>query len=119
MTDWLERVVIAERAVWVCQFREGNDTIGQVIQAIFDRRGARQDVPPIAEQAVVVYASTGSEGVGKGGKGKGTRHQQQTAAEGASVAATTQLTHQVHARHCCYSLEGWKDIVPRLQQRKM
>ena len=33
---WLERVDVAERAVWVSQFRDGDKTIGQEIRAIMN-----------------------------------------------------------------------------------
>ena len=43
---WLERFDMAERAVWVSQFREGTETIGQVVQGVMDRRGAHWEAPP-------------------------------------------------------------------------
>jgi hypothetical protein len=41
---WLEERDIAERAVWVSQFREGDETLGQVVQAVMEKRGAHWDV---------------------------------------------------------------------------
>ena len=35
---WLERVDVAERAVWVSQFRDGDRTMGQEIQTIMHKR---------------------------------------------------------------------------------
>ena len=45
---WLEGNDIAERAVWVSQFREGNEPLGQVVQTIMGKRGAHWDTPIIA-----------------------------------------------------------------------
>ena len=42
---WLESRDIAERAVWVSQFREGSEPLGQVVQSIFEKRGAHWDAP--------------------------------------------------------------------------
>ena len=42
---WLERIDVAERAVWVSQFREGTETLGQVVQSVMDRRGAHWEAP--------------------------------------------------------------------------
>ena len=42
---WLESRDISERAVWVSQFREGNEPLGQVVQSIFEKRGAHWDTP--------------------------------------------------------------------------
>ena len=41
---WLEERDIAERAVWVSQFREGDEPLGQVVQAVMEKRGAHWDV---------------------------------------------------------------------------
>ena len=37
---WLESRDISERSVWVSQFREGNEPLGQVVQSIMEKRGA-------------------------------------------------------------------------------
>ena len=37
---WLERVDLADRAVWVSTFKDGEDTIGKVIKQTRDGRGA-------------------------------------------------------------------------------
>ena len=42
---WLDGRDIAERAVWVSQFREGDETLGQVVQSVMDKRGAHWDTP--------------------------------------------------------------------------
>ena len=42
---WLEGRDIAERAVWVSRFREGNETLGQVVQAVMKKKGAHWDTP--------------------------------------------------------------------------
>ena len=42
---WLEGRDIAERAVWVSQFREGDEPLGQVVQTIMEKRGAHWDTP--------------------------------------------------------------------------
>ena len=47
---WLERTDIAERAVWVSTFRDGEATIGVVIKQTMDRRGAHWD-PPAGREA--------------------------------------------------------------------
>ena len=49
---WLERTDMAERAVWVSTFREGETTIGEVIKQTMDRRGAHWD-PPAAPRAII------------------------------------------------------------------
>jgi hypothetical protein len=43
--QWLEERDIAERSVWVSQFREGDESLGQVVQAVMDKRGAHWDTP--------------------------------------------------------------------------
>ena len=47
---WLEKTDLAERAVWVSTFRDGEETIGNVIKRTMDRRGAHWD-PPAAPTA--------------------------------------------------------------------
>jgi hypothetical protein len=47
---WLERADLAERAVWVSTFRDGEDTIGEVIKQTMDRRGAHWDPPALPQQ---------------------------------------------------------------------
>ena len=42
---WLERTDVAERAVWVSTFRDGEATIGEVIKHTMDRRGSHRDPP--------------------------------------------------------------------------
>ncbi len=42
---WLENRDISERSVWVSQFREGNEPLGQVVQSIMEKRGAHWDTP--------------------------------------------------------------------------
>jgi hypothetical protein len=42
---WLESRDISERSVWVSQFREGNEPLGQVVQSIMEKRGAHWDTP--------------------------------------------------------------------------
>lgn len=42
---WLEGRDVAERAVWVSQFREGDESLGQVVQSVMDKRGAHWDTP--------------------------------------------------------------------------
>jgi len=42
---WLEERDIAERSAWVSQYREGDETLGQVVQAIMEKRGAHWDAP--------------------------------------------------------------------------
>ena len=41
----LEQRDIAERAAWVSQFREGDDSLGQVVQSVIEKRGAHWDSP--------------------------------------------------------------------------
>ena len=43
--SWLESRDIAERAQWVSQFREGDESLGQVVHAILERRDAHWEVP--------------------------------------------------------------------------
>ena len=43
--QWLEERDIAERSVWVSQFREGDESLGQVVQSVMDKRGAHWDTP--------------------------------------------------------------------------
>jgi hypothetical protein len=45
---WLEGNDIAERTVWVSQFRGGNEPLGQVVQTIMGKRGAHWDTPIVA-----------------------------------------------------------------------
>ena len=82
---WLERADLAERAVWVSTFREGEGTIGEVVKQTMDRRGAHWDPPALTpattqprqnfqepRQAGERPAETRREkGKGKGKKGKG------------------------------------------------
>ena len=42
---WLEGRDIAERAAWVSQFREGDESLGQVVQSVMEKRGAHWDAP--------------------------------------------------------------------------
>jgi len=42
---WLEERDIAERSAWVSQYREGDETLGQVVQAVMEKRGAHWDAP--------------------------------------------------------------------------
>ena len=35
---WLEQRDMAERAVWVSQFREGDESLGQVVQSVMEKR---------------------------------------------------------------------------------
>jgi len=43
--SWLEGKDIAERAVWVSQFREGAESLGQVVHSVMEKRGAHWDAP--------------------------------------------------------------------------
>ena len=42
---WLEGRDIAERAIWVSRFREGDESLGLVVQAVMEKRGAHWDAP--------------------------------------------------------------------------
>jgi hypothetical protein len=42
---WLERTDIAERAVWVSTFRDGEETLGEIVSRTMVRRGAHWDPP--------------------------------------------------------------------------
>jgi len=42
---WLESKDIAERAQWVSQFREGDESLGQVVHAIMGKRDAHWEAP--------------------------------------------------------------------------
>ena len=42
---WLEERDIAGRAVWVSLFREGDDTLGHIVQSVMERRSAHWDAP--------------------------------------------------------------------------
>ena len=42
---WLEERDIEERSAWVSQYREGDEYLGQVVQAIMEKRGAHWDTP--------------------------------------------------------------------------
>ena len=81
---WLEKTDLAERAVWVSTFRDGEETIGNVIKRTMDRRGAHWDPPaaPAADSrrqhgtAVEAYGSRNrtklpNNAANKGAKGKG------------------------------------------------
>ena len=68
---WLERADLAERAVWVSTFRDGEDTIGEVIKQTMDRRGAHWDppaLPPAAYQQQRQQQQPQKGQSGKGGK---------------------------------------------------
>ena len=54
---WLEGRDIAERTVWVSRFREGNETLGQVVQAVMKKKGAHWDTPITYCHNVVVRPS--------------------------------------------------------------
>ena len=43
--QWVEERDIAERAAWVSQFREGKESLGQVVQSVMQKRGAHWDTP--------------------------------------------------------------------------
>jgi hypothetical protein len=42
---WLKRKDIAERAAWVSQFQEGNESLGQVVQSVMEWRKSHWDPP--------------------------------------------------------------------------
>ena len=42
---WLESRDISERSVWVSQYREGSEPLGQVVQSVMEKRGAHWDTP--------------------------------------------------------------------------
>ena len=42
---WLEARDISERSVWVSQYREGSEALGQVVQSVMEKRGAHWDTP--------------------------------------------------------------------------
>ena len=42
---WLETKDVAEQAQWVSQFREGEESLGQVVRAIMEKRDAHWEVP--------------------------------------------------------------------------
>jgi len=42
---WLEERDVADRSAWVSQYREGDETLGQVVQAVMEKRGAHWDAP--------------------------------------------------------------------------
>jgi len=42
---WLEERDIAERSAWVARYREGDETLGQVVQAVMEKSGAHWDAP--------------------------------------------------------------------------
>jgi len=42
---WLEERDIAERSAWVSQYREGEETLGQVVQSVMEKRGPHWDTP--------------------------------------------------------------------------
>ena len=68
---WLERADLAERAVWVSTFRDGEETIGEVIKHTMDRRGAHWDppaLPPAAYQQQRQQQQPQKGQSGKGGK---------------------------------------------------
>jgi hypothetical protein len=58
---WLEGRDIAERAVWVSQFREGDEPLGQVVQAVMEKRGAHWDTPITYGQNMVVRPNPASQ----------------------------------------------------------
>ena len=43
--SWLEARDVAERAQWVSQFRERDESLGQVVSAIMEKRDAHWEVP--------------------------------------------------------------------------
>ena len=44
-STWLEGRDVADRAAWVSQFREGEESLGQVVQSTMEKRGAHWDTP--------------------------------------------------------------------------
>ena len=42
---WIKETDVAERAVWVSQFRSSSESLGRVLQSIMRRRGAHWEVP--------------------------------------------------------------------------
>ena len=52
---WHEQRDISERAAWVSQFREGDDSLGQVVQSVMEKRGAHWDSP----MQIALHAYTG------------------------------------------------------------
>jgi hypothetical protein len=42
---WLKERDVAERAVWASQFRGSDESLGQVVQSVMERRGAHWDIP--------------------------------------------------------------------------
>ena len=57
--DWLERVDVAERAVWVSTFRDSTATIGAVVQETMAKRDAHWEVSPVTTRAMVLYDPSG------------------------------------------------------------
>ena len=43
--EWLEQRDLADRSAWVSKFREGEETLGQVVQSVMLGRGAHWDPP--------------------------------------------------------------------------
>ena len=44
---WLEKVDVQERSIWVSQFRDGAETIGQVVKNVMERRSTHWEPPPM------------------------------------------------------------------------
>lgn len=42
---WLEERDVAERAVWVSMFRDGEETLGHIVQTVMEKRSAHWDTP--------------------------------------------------------------------------
>jgi len=113
---WLERADLSERAVWVSTFRDGEDTIGEVIKQTMDRRGAHWDppaLPPPSHQQQQPQRRDQQQPQrgqsGKGGKqdqarssGQQSGHSQQQLKPGAVAAAL-----KSGARLCADFQKGW------------
>ena len=79
---WLEGKDIAERAVWVSQFREGDESLGQVVHSVMERRGAHWDIPVQTVVSRPAFPPQPPPQAGSKKQRQGQQQRQQTANQG-------------------------------------
>ena len=50
---WLEERDVAERAAWVSMFRDGEETLGQIVQTVMEKRSAHWDTPMLLHKTAL------------------------------------------------------------------
>ena len=118
---WLERTDLAERAVWVSTFRDGEDTIGEVIKQTMDRRGAHWDPPALPpptnyQQQPQKRDQQQPQRSPKGQAGKGGRPEQPRRPEGSSGSQSGHTQPQLKPGTVATELRNGSKLCPDFQK---